>query len=269
MRFHVFGAGCYGTFYGTQLLRARAAGTLDVDGIVLVDHGRRPRAAAELGSEAGLSIERAGWDDYLDRLLGTLDPEGDDQLVTPPFTPHLAVRWLLRRVGEERPAWRWRTVPFQAMPGTPFQQQSADGPLLVSHADWICPVHCIEPATCPHTGGPRFWDLDRTVRGFARELAGVGQRVEQVHLFHCHHIAWGVGAYRAATLLEARARILSAVDALAAPAPRPLRFLVGTVSHCHGALHLVVATGGTVPVSDPEALEAGIPDDPLSAESAP
>lgn len=240
MRFVIFGGGCYGTFYGRQLLRARQAGADAAEEIRVVDHDPDCRARTELGRAAGLHVDIAPWDDFLDAELPGMDP--DVRLVTPPFTPHLALGWLLRRLRREVPEREWSLEAFQAMPGTPFQRQSEGGPLVVSHADWICPVHCIEPETCPATRGPRDWDLDPTVRTLAGTLAAAGQPVDQVHLFHCHHIVYGVGGFPAGDVLSAFEAIR---DRAADGGGGMLRFLVGTVSHCHGALHLLRASSGT------------------------
>lgn len=244
MRFVVLGGGCYGTFYARQLLRARAAAALEVDEIVVVDREERPRARLELEPGAGpLRFVRAEWDAFLADYLAALESDADDRLITPPFTPHLSVAWLLRRLRESFPTLHWTTEPFRRMPGTPFERQTEGGPLVVSHADWICPVHCIEPATCPATRGPRQWDLDRTVRHLAVALEDGGQAVDQLHLFHCHHIAYGVGGFPAVEIVRAYEAIAGLVGG--ASPPLRSRFLVGTLSHCHGALHLLTATAGT------------------------
>lgn len=233
-RYLVMGGGCYGTFYARQLLRARDAGTLGPLEVVVIDHHGDPPARRALPADPDLAFVASGWDAFLDGHLATLDPATTDHVVPSPFTPHLALGWLLRRVREERADRTWRIEPFRHMPGTPFQLQREGGPLLVSHADWVCPVHCIEPDTCPHTGGPRHWDVDATAHALAAELATRGQGVDEVRLLHCHHRAWGVGAYPARELLEARAA------AVAQRGEGPRRMLLGTISHCHGALSLLV-----------------------------
>ncbi|HEX7051545.1 MAG TPA: hypothetical protein VF188_15165 [Longimicrobiales bacterium] len=250
MRFIIFGGGCYGTFYARQLLRARQAGALRMDRVVVVDREREPRARQELGGSTDVRFEHEEWDDFLDRYLEGLPIDSADQLVTPPFTPHLALAWILRRLRQERPDAHWRLEPFRRFPGTPFERQAEGGPLVVSHADWICPVHCVEPEVCPKTRGDRYWDLDRTVRQFATALADGGQPVEQIHLFHCHHVAFGVGAYPAAAVVRALHEILD--DGSPRSERTPRRFLVGTISHCHGALHLLSSGIGTFPVEGGE-----------------
>ncbi|HEX7119789.1 MAG TPA: hypothetical protein VF212_13445 [Longimicrobiales bacterium] len=245
MRFVILGGGCYGSFYARQLLRARDAGAVEVDEIVVVDHDPEPRARRELGARPGLRYDRADWRAFLARYLPALSADAPDQLVTPPFTPHLALAWLLDRLRERRPGREWTLEPFRRLPGTPFERQAEGGPLVVSHADWECPVHCIEPATCPATRGPRYWDLDRTVRQLAVALDEGGQPVDGIHLFHCHHVAYGVGAYRAAAVTTAFDQIAGHVEGTARA--RAARFLIGTISHCHGALHLLVGRPGTLP----------------------
>ena len=242
------GGGCYGTFYARQLLRARAAGALVVDEIEVVDSAAEPRARRELGDAPGLRHRRLTWDDFLDtRLAAALDSAGDaprtnqDILVTPPFTPHLALAWLLRALPPQAPGMSRSLETFARQPATPFRRQAEGGPLLLSHADWICPVNCIEPERCPKIRAPRVWDMDRTARELARQLDEAGQPVDTVQLFHCHHIAYGVGGYPFARLPEAGRAILGRVRA--AHRDREVRALVGTISRCHGALHLLTARG--------------------------
>jgi hypothetical protein len=249
VKFIIFGGGCYGTFYARQLLRARAAGALVVDDIAVIDHSEHPRAAELLDETAPLRIVQADWADFLDTHFAAGAGDGE-HLVPPPFTPHLAVGWLLRSLERMFPDAHFAPQPFAALPGTPFQDQRAHGTLAVSHADWLCPVNCIEPARCPATRGPRDWDMDRTVRFFARDLDNAGQPVARVCLFHCHHLAWGVGTYPAQALVDAREALRQDIAG-----SKDLRFLVGTVSRCHGALHLVHARRGMDSVSGNANLE--------------
>lgn len=245
MRFVVLGGGCYGTFYARQLLRAREAEALEVGEIVVVDRDEASRARRALPDRPGLRFAVADWSEFLRAELDALPLDAEDRLVPPPFTPHLAVGWLLDRLRTDRPGRDWTLEPFRRFPGTPFERQSEGGPLVVSHADWLCPVHCIEPGTCPATRGPRYWDLDRTIRTFTDALEEGDQPVGRVHLIHCHHMAFGVGAYPAAELVHALHDIRDLADR-SDPA-RPARALVGTISRCHGALHLVTGRTGTFP----------------------
>jgi hypothetical protein len=242
MRFIVFGGGCYGSYYARQLLRAQAAG-VNVSAITVVDYN--PNCAARRAYTSPLlEFVPQAWDDFCDDYFGTLPQDSSDQIVPPPFTPHLALGWLLRRLRADRPDLHWSLEPARRLPGTPFQHQSEDGPLTLSHADWICPVNCIEPERCPRTRGPRYWDLSQTVQAWTHALATAGQEIAQTHLFQCLHFAYGVGTYAAARLPEARIA-MSGVTV----GTEPVRFLVGTVSHCHGAINLIRVAAGTDTVS--------------------
>src|SRR5688572_416496 len=243
MRFVIFGGGCYGSFYARQLLRAHAAG-VSVTEIVVVDHNETPSARTTLQSPL-LQFVIQEWDEFCDAYFDALPPSATDQIVPPPFTPHLALAWLLRRLPKDRPELQWSLEPVRRFPGTPFQQQGAGGPLTLSHADWICPVHCVEPEICPKTRDVRYWDMATTVDHWTHALAEGGQAVTQTHLFQCLHYTHGVGTYPAAKVVTARAAIASA----AATQAQPLRFLVGTVSRCHGAVNLLKADLGTDTVS--------------------
>jgi hypothetical protein len=243
MRFVIFGGGCYGSFYARQLLRAREKG-LDVTEIVVADHNERPAAREALDSPI-LRFVKQEWDDFCDVYFGTLSADTTDQIVPPPFTPHLALSWLLRKLSIDRPDLNWSLEPVSRFPGTPFQQQNQGGPVTLSHADWMCPVHCVEPEICPMTKRDRYWDMAVTVEKWTHALDDAGQTVTQTHLFQCLHYTHGVGTYPAAKVIAAR----SAMASVPAAFERPLRFLVGTVSRCHGAVNLLTAVSGTDTVS--------------------
>lgn len=242
MRFIIFGGGCYGSFYARQLVRAGQAGQ-PVSEIVVVDHNESPPARTAVSSPL-LRCVRQDWDEFCDDYFGILSVDSPDQIVPPPFTPHLPLRWLLRQLPRDRPDLIWSLEPLRRMPGTPFQHQSEHGPLTVSHADWVCPVHCVEPQTCPVTRGPRYWDVAQTLETWSDALEGAGQKIAQIHLFQCLHYSHGVGTYGAALVARARYE-LSRANAITGP----VRFLVGTVSHCHGAINLIRAETGTDTVS--------------------
>lgn len=155
----------------------------------------------------------------------------DDAIVPSPLMPHLMARWLERRA---RSRWPDRLVEQRTLAGlvgTPYESTGPDGTRYLSHADWICPVHCIEPLVCPVIRGPRTWDLAETLAAFTAD-AGLGEPAT----FQCHHQAFGVGMFRASEAQEGWQRV-----AAAGTGGEPADVVIGTVSRCHGAvtvLHL-------------------------------
>jgi hypothetical protein len=87
-------------------------------------------------------------------------------------------------------------------------------------------VNCIEPAKCPATRGPRDWSMPVTIT----KMADDEPTLRGAAIFHCAHLTYGVGMIDAATIARA--------DGLLEQwgSEGPCRMLVGTVSHCHGAL---------------------------------
>ncbi|MGH7471644.1 MAG: hypothetical protein ACRENP_27140 [Longimicrobiales bacterium] len=237
MQFIILGGGCYGSFYARQLLRAREAHAITFDRILIVDHNAEPAVRQQLNADPILHFERSEWDDFFDNFLEDAPENCADVFVPSPFNPHLGLGWLMRSLARSQPHRHFTLETFTQLPGTPFQQQRDHGTLVASHADWICPVHCIEPEICPKTRDTRYWDMDRTGRAFARALSRAGQPVDQVLLFHCHHVSYGVGGYPVAELVVARAQLGRALAA----SDLQLRALVGTVSRCHGAFHLLAS----------------------------
>jgi hypothetical protein len=231
----VVGGGCYGTFYARQLERAAARGRARFRRMLLVDRDPACRASRELGPLGGRSIVVAEWGAFFDEYLGAAAPSTDppDIVVPSPLMPHLMYEWLVRRA-----AARWPGRPVERRPvdpelGTPYDILAPDGTRYVSFADWLCPVHCIEPGVCPRITAPRTWEMLEAVEGLAARLGAPGTARPAI-AFRCRHRVFGVGAFDVAEVLAA--------DRAVAEAGRPghpVDLLVGTISSCHGALSLL------------------------------
>jgi len=264
----VVGGGCYGSYYVRQLTRAREAGAIRFERLLVVDRDARCRVAR--GREAALAeqtaaggppqlddafiadvaprhfdaveIEYAQWDEFFAGYLGRAasDPQttAGDAIVPSPLMPHLVYHWLLARA---RARWQGRsvgTVPLARAPNTPWERAAADGSHYVSFAEWMCPINCIEPALCPEIRGPRTWSMPAAVRAYAEAERERREPLAGPILLHCVHRAYGVGMFDTGAVVAADSELTRLVTAGAR------RVLVGTVSHCHGALNLMEIGGG-------------------------
>jgi hypothetical protein len=261
----VCGGGCYGGYYVRQLLRARAAGALDVGTITVVDqdpdapvlrlitaierddqdgvhrHAWRMRArdasapagedAIGLYHNAPLKAACEPWADFFRRWFSVSDEEaGERRAVVPsPLMPNLLADWVGERIRAHRPAVQLARVPLSVTPYTPWQRASADPSHYASFATWMCPINCIEPPRCPETRGPRDWSMPVTVAATAAAAAAAGQGYDVVAVFHTTHRLYGVGMFDRQDAGAADRRIADA------PQERPLRVLVASASHCHAA----------------------------------
>lgn len=237
----VVGGGCYGGYYVRQLARAERAGALGWETLVVVD--RDPHCpVSRLPPEerpGALRLETAEWQDWFAGYLGraTRDPTSHerDAIVPSPLMPHLMADWLADRARERWPGRRVATQPLARAPDVPWHRAGDDGTHFVSFAEWMCPINCIEPARCPHTRGERTWSMPPALTSYAAAERMAGRPLEGPFVFHCVHRAYGVG------MLDVR-DILAADRAIAERGARPGRadFLVGTASHCHGAVRRIV-----------------------------
>jgi hypothetical protein len=230
-RIVVIGGGCYGSWYSQQLTRAITRGALTAREIVVVDRDPACRVAQALasGAYAGvpLRLEVASWDSYLAQWLAAgAAALAEDAMVPSPLMPHLCLDWLVARAQARWPHRPVRVEPLDQAPPTPWERASPDALHYVSFATWMCPVNCIEPARCPATRGPRDWSMPTAMRAFAEGDPSLGRSL----IFHCVHRTYGVGMIDAATIADADAQLARW------GASAPVRVLVGTVSHCHGAL---------------------------------
>lgn len=266
----VVGGGCYGSYYVRQLTRARDAGALRYERIVVVDrdpHCRVARATGEARAAVGagpggaprpgdrgapprhhdapereiehhhfdaIAMECAEWGDFFERYLEeAAERPGEharDAIVPSPLMPHLMYEWLLSRTRRRWPGREVRTVPLDTAPPTPWQRAAPDGTHYVSFAEWTCPINCVEPRLCPVTRGPRDWTMPAAVRGYVEAERARGGTLAGPLVFHCTHRAYGVGMFDTSAVVEADREVARLA------ADRAARVLVGTVSHCHGAL---------------------------------
>jgi hypothetical protein len=237
----VVGGGCYGGYYVRQLLRAERAGAVAWEALVVVDRDARcPVALLPVDQQPGaMRLEIGEWREWFAGYLGAAASEPvrheADAIVPSPLMPHLMADWLADRARERWPARRVDTEPLAEAPQVPWQRAGEDGTHYVSFAQWMCPINCIEPARCPHTRGERSWSMPPALASYAERERAAGRPLEGPFVFHCAHRAYGVG------MLDVR-DILAADQAIAARGEQPGRadFLVGTASHCHGAVRRIV-----------------------------
>lgn len=228
----VVGGGCYGSYYVRQLRRARDAGALSWARVVVVD--RNPDCAIASDAE-GVTLVTREWASFFSDYLAAAaarprDDIATDAIVPSPLMPHLMSQWVVARARARWPGRSLRLLPLDGAVDVPWQRAGDDGTHYVSFATWECPINCVEPRTCPHTRGPRAWSLPPTVRAFVETERLRGRRIEGPAIFHCEHRAFGVGMFDVGAVVDA--------DTLVArvAAGRGAEVLLGTVSHCHGAL---------------------------------
>ena len=235
-RIVVVGGGCYGSYYVRQLARASAAGAVAWASLTVVDRDPDCLVARLANGDRppNLYVETAEWSEYFSRFLGDASARPDecarDTIVPSPLMPHLMAEWLLRRAEERWPGRAIGVAPLAAAPAVPWQMTGPDHTHFVSFAEWICPINCIEPPRCPATKGERTWSLPPALQAYVTDEATAGRPIEGPFVFHCSHRAYGVGMIDVSSVLAADAAMAERAERGAAS------FLVGTASHCHGAL---------------------------------
>ena len=239
----VVGGGCYGGYYVRQLARAHRAGALHWARLIVVD-GDASCAVSTLPPDArppALELVAADWRAFFAHYLAGAadqpDASAHDAIVPSPLMPHLMADWLMDRARARWPRRDVSIAPIGAGPPTPWQRTADDGTQYVSFAEWMCPINCVEPERCPHTRGPRDWSLPVTLHRYAAAEVAAHRPVGGPFLFRCLHRAYGVG------MLDVRDVVEADRDVAQGAAGGPREFLVGTVSHCHGALRRI-AIGG-------------------------
>jgi hypothetical protein len=248
----IIGGGCYGTFYAGQLAEARDRGKVEYRRVLVVDRNPGCQAARELPPRPDREVVVEDWDRFLDQFLTvptvptvptvltvpTVPPVPTVNAIVPsPLMPHLMAAWLERACRARWPGRRIEQRPLPDEVGTPYESTGADGTRYLSYADWICPVHCIEPLTCPVIRGPRTWELAGTVAAFSQ-----AKGMDGAVTFLCRHQVFGVGMFFADECRQGLSAVLEAGSS-----GKAADIAVGTVSRCHGAvntLHLGIFPPG-------------------------
>ena len=203
------------------------------------DYEVAPPTPADHHPLPALVIDTRDWREFFPAWLGAAAEKAHsvddarDAIVPSPLMPHLMYEWLLGRARARWPGRIVETGPLPQPPATPWERAAPDGTHYASFATWTCPINCIEPARCPHTRGPRDWSMPVAMREYAGSLAARDTPVVGPVVLHCVHRAWGVGMFDVAEVLAGDATIA------AAGAVGPVDVLVGTMSHCHGAMNLL------------------------------
>ena len=237
-RIVVVGGGCYGGYYVRQLGRAERAGAVSWDELVVVDREARCAVAALPAEERPprMRLVVSGWNEYFSEYLplATVDAARHaDAIVPSPLMPHLMADWLVARARGRWPERSVRLDPIESLSAIPWQRTGEDGTHYVSFAEWICPINCIEPARCPEIRDVRTWSLPVALQTSAQSARAAGDDAPTPLLFHCTHRVYGVGMIDVSDVAYADATIATRGAAGEAS------FLLGTVSHCHGALRRI------------------------------
>jgi len=228
----IIGGGCYGSFYAGQLETARNKGVLDVRRILVVDRD----AGCKASETPGRQVIVADWDCFLREFLDTPPPPAgapDDAVVPSPLMPHLMAHWLLDAARRRWPDRAIAVVSPGEPLGTPYDTIGPDGTRYVSFADWLCPIHCIEPMVCPMIRAPRTWEMGEALAEYTGRLSSRRPTAGPA-LFTTRHHSYGVGMFGAAEIRASRATVLSAGSAR-----ESVDVVVGTISACHGAVSLL------------------------------
>jgi hypothetical protein len=154
--------------------------------------------------------------------------------------PHLMYDWLLDRARRRWPGRQVEPRRLEIAPDVPWTRTGDDGTQYVSFAEWMCPINCIEPPRCPHTRGPRSWSMPPAIRSFVDARRKAGHELHGPCVFHCTHRTYGVGMLDTRDVVAAD-RLVAAAGTFGAA-----DVLVGTASHCHGALGILSVGPPTV-----------------------
>ena len=112
-------------------------------------------------------------------------------------------------------------VPEGIKPSLPHTWEGSDGSLLVSYADFTCPVDCPEPSShCTVTGEKRGKPLNQL-------LAQLDIKGYRLHFIRSRQLAPGLGGYKVDDL----GKLITRVEQEECE-----KWLVGTACRCHGTI---------------------------------
>ena len=204
----VLGAGRFGRNAARRLSKKKP------NRVAVVDADPAKCAAATV---EGLESVHAEGIAYLASCLQ--DPDPPDWII-PAIPVHVAFEWLHMSLPEERHLDPL-PIPEQVRGLLPNPLEGAGGQLYMSHADFICPPDCPEPANvCTYTGKARKGILQQA-------LARIQFEDYLSVVVHSRQMAPGLGGIRSEDLFATQRRVLAASGPI----------LLSTACKCHGVLH--------------------------------
>jgi len=223
--FIILGGGCFGSFYVRQLLRG--AQRLGIGSLHVIDHDPRCKARVEFGDHPRIVYHVQDWREFLvpyfDACLekASLGEVVADHYIPPTFAPHVLMELFCERAKKEFPQVSIEKKKFETQLGTPVDMLLPAGTRAMSFATWTCPASCIEPPMCPHTRGPKDWDMKRHLM----------DKLGNVRIFQCRHFAMGVGTIPMREILEEYLRFRDTIGQ-----PGYYDVSMASVSSCHGLI---------------------------------
>jgi len=142
-----------------------------------------------------------------------------DTWIVPAVPVHVAFEWLVLRLKEKGVVKRL-SVPPAVDSQIPNPMRVPSGTVYTSHATWICPDACNEPAdVCSHTQKPRRGNL-------FEQLAAIKVPDFQALVMQSRQLAPGVGGYP----FQALENLLTQTG------QAPGCYLIATACRCHGVV---------------------------------
>jgi hypothetical protein len=179
---------------------------------VLVDQN-----AANLAPVQGPNIEIVHGDGVV-FLEHNLQTDGQPDWIVPALPIHLAAQWCFAKQTSTR--FRPIALPDDIKTGLPNPMEGESGDIYITHADFRCPDHCVEPHDiCTVTQKPRkanMFDL----------LDGMTCPAFQSLVIRTIQLGPGVGGYRPAMLFKLLKQVREARSNL----------LISTACRCHGVV---------------------------------
>ena len=207
----IIGAGHFGR-RAVRILREKSN-----QKIVIVDKDEK-----KLAQTGGPFVERVMCDG-IEFLVDNFHFLSASNTIIPAVPVHLAFEWL-RRCPDLDSRITQVQAPEVLKSFLPHTWTSAEGSLLISYADFLCPDDCPEPAgQCTVTGEKRSTPL----YDLLQQLDLVGY---EVHVIRSRQLAPGLGGFKVDDLSKLLNRIKKEKTSF---------WLLGTACRCHGTLTAV------------------------------
>lgn len=233
--FHIVGGGCFGSGYARWLLRSVKLGWLDFKKIFVIDHN--PECAAKNLNlpEAQVTLVQKDWVEYFtDYLLRNYQNQAaqQDHWVPSPLSPHILFLGMKRALETLLGESLWQEEEFREEVSPPVKIPLKSGDLAVSFAKWKCPVHCIEPSTCPAIHEQRDWEMKTALEedfGRLNRERNSQEHFISAHVLKCSHLVHGVGTIPCWEIFSAFQKLIQDAQTQACQ-----EMIVATMSGCHG-----------------------------------
>lgn len=228
-RIYIFNGHRLSLSYFYKLKNARDEAKLECGEIFCLSGDPTDQAHRDLSAQNLISASPSQF--LLDCALGLRSFDHADSIIPDHTAKHILLMAYMDITREILPEAHVELAPLELNLTTPFMHKSDNNAIwAMSHATWMCPPDCDEPAVCPHIQNSRTWDFFDSLEKVLKKTRDLNAANPENLVYHygCTPIFAEIAHIPLKTIVD---DLKDYVQKLKNGVRQPV--VVATHSHCH------------------------------------